>query len=301
MRRAGRKDLRRNAGSRSEHRRVFVSSEGYKTEVQYMRELLRQSEILGLHGRVEVVILNRYETDSGLSHPDQVIGMTADYMEFLSSDRCSVGLFLSKVLDSAGNPGRAGVRELSRDEGFRSLCTDGYVADMERARVYAASFMFERGFPIDPVFEDQFYSKDSDVVCVIIDRDTDDGRTPERYADYKRSCENNGFRLFVTNPKFEFWILMHQEDDGPLASISDSRNPSAATDRVMGSRGMDKDHLDFERIVGNLSLAMENAKGFTFTAEELENRVGTNMPGLIHLLEGDVTRSMQCSGEIVLG
>ena len=115
MRRAGRKDLRRNAGSRSEHRRVFVSSEGYKTEVQYMRELLRQSEILGLHGRVEVVILNRYETDSGLSHPDQVIGMTADYMEFLSSDRCSVGLFLSKVLDSAGNPGGGPESESCRE------------------------------------------------------------------------------------------------------------------------------------------------------------------------------------------
>ena len=301
MRRAGRKNLRRNPYERSEYRRVFVSSEGYKTEIQYMRELLRQSEVLGLHGRVEVVILNRYETDSGLSHPDQVIRMTADYMEFLSSDKCSVGLFLSKVLDSAGNPGRVAVRELSKDEGFRSLCTDGYIADMERAREYAVAFMSERGYQVNPVFEDQFYSKDTDVVCIIIDRDADDGRTPERYADYMSSCENNGFRLFVTNPKFEFWILMHQEDDGSLVSIADSRNPSAATDRVMDSRGMDKDHLDFEGIVGNLYLAMENAKRFTFTAKELENRVGTNMPGLIHLLEEDMTRPMPCSGEIVLG
>ena len=301
MRRAGRKNLRRNSVDRSEYRRVFVSSEGYKTEIQYMRELLRQSEVLGLHGRVEVVILNRYETDSGLSHPDQVIGMTADYMEFLSSGRCSVGLFLSKVLDSAGNPGRTAVKELSRDEGFRSLCTDGYVADMESAGEYAISFMSERGFHVNPVFEDQFYSKDTDVVCIIIDRDADDGRTPECYADYMSSCEKNGFRLFVTNPKFEFWILMHQEDDGSLVSIADSRNPSAATDRVMDSRGMDKGHLDFEGIVGNLYLTMENAKRFKFTVKELENRVGTNMPDLIHLLEGGMTSPMSCSGEIVLG
>ena len=301
MRRAGRKNIGRNPYERSEYRRVFVSSEGYKTEIQYMRELLRQSEVLGLHGRVEVVILNRYETDSGLSHPDQVIGMTADYMEFLSSGRCSVRLFLSKVLDSAGNPGRAAVKELSKDEGFRSLCTGGYVADMESAGEYAISFMSERGFHVNPVFEDQFYSKDTDLVCIIIDRDADDGRTSERYADYMRSCENNGFKLFVTNPKFEFWILMHQEDDGSLVSIADSRNPSAATDRVMDSRGMDKDHLDFEGIVGNLYIAMENAKRFTFTVKELENRVGTNMPDFIHLLEGGMTSPMSCSGEFVLG
>ncbi len=286
MRRAGSKNLHRSAGTRETFRRVFVACEGHRSEIDYLRELLRQSEVLGLHGRVEVIILDRYETDSGLSYPSHVIQMTADHMRYLSTGECSVRMFLSMVRSSAGENGRSAVKALSHDPMFEMLCTGDRIGCIEEATEYAIGFMHKRGFDVSLDFDDQMYDPRTDVVCIIIDRDAGKARPRENYQEFIESCDEKGFRLFVTNPKFEFWVLMHLDNiHVELMAIAGDRNPSAATDRVMESRGLSKGDIDFEMILGGLDTAMEHSKEFLLTPDRLEDTVGTNLPKFIDLLK----------------
>lgn len=286
MKRAGSKSLGRPTDARAVSRRVFVACEGHRSEIDYLLQVLKMSEVLGLNGRVEMIVLDRYETDSGLSHPMHVIRMTADHMEYLATERCSEDLFLSRVRASAGESGRSDVRALSRDPVFRSLIADGYVTSIADAMEYAVSFMSDRGFEISVDLDSQMYNPVEDYVCIVIDRDAGDERPGKSYREFIDSCDDRGYKLFVTNPKFEFWILMHLPDiSEDLKSIADDRNPSAATDRVMRSRGLEKGRIDFEAIVAGLWTAMDNARPFTHTLDELEGSVGTNLPSFIELLE----------------
>ena len=90
----------------------------------------------------------------------------------------------------------------------------------------------------------------------------------------------------MTNPKFEFRVLMHLDNiHDELMAIAGDRNPSAATDRVMESRGLSKGDIDFEMILGGLDTAMEHSKEFLLTPDRLEDTVGTNLPKFIDLLK----------------
>ena len=296
MRRAGSKTLGRQPGTRERFRRVFVACEGHKSEIEYLRELLRQSEVLGLRGRVEVIILDRYETDSGLSYPMQVIQMTADHMEYLATDRCSENLFLSIVRASAGTGCRGDVKELSRDPIFWEMCENGYVRSVSDATEYATEFMSKRGYEISLSIDYQMYDSSEDYVCIVIDRDAGKERPEKNYREFIDACTARDFKLFVTNPKFEFWILMHLPDIcDELEAIAGDRNPSAATDRVMKSRGLVKGKMDFEEIVSGLNNAMNNSRSFHRSLEDLEASVGTNLSEFIGLLERGEPGRLQSS------
>lgn len=65
------------------------------------------------------------------------------------------------------------------------------------------------------------------------------------------------------------------------------RNPFAKMKRCMSSRGMEKKNPDYQSLIPWLNVAMNNAEGFTYTPEELESKVGTNMPDLIHDLRNN--------------
>ncbi len=55
------------------------------------------------------------------------------------------------------------------------------------------------------------YSEDFDRVCFIIDRDKD-SFTKEQYDYVLGKCHEHNFGFYLTNPCFEFWLLLHFDD-----------------------------------------------------------------------------------------
>ena len=54
------------------------------------------------------------------------------------------------------------------------------------------------------------YSPEIDEVCLIVDRDKGNfSRT--QYEQVSEKCLQKGYRLFVSNPTFEFWLLLHTD------------------------------------------------------------------------------------------
>ena len=55
------------------------------------------------------------------------------------------------------------------------------------------------------------YSEDIDKMCLIVDRDKKSFKE-EQYNYVKEECERKNFKLYVTNPCFEFWLLLHFDE-----------------------------------------------------------------------------------------
>jgi len=51
------------------------------------------------------------------------------------------------------------------------------------------------------------FDKELDSVCIIIDRNVNNLK--DRYSEFYTTCNEKGYRLFVSNPDFELWLLLH--------------------------------------------------------------------------------------------
>lgn len=52
------------------------------------------------------------------------------------------------------------------------------------------------------------YNEEIDYICLIVDRDKN-SFTSKQYRYVKSKCEIANFKFYVTNPCFEFWLMLH--------------------------------------------------------------------------------------------
>lgn len=279
------RDLGRPKDTRDVRNRIFIACEGYRTEVDYFTELVRRSKGLGIRGMVEVIVMNRHDRDVGLSDPARVLELMRDHMDFLSTGRCSLGLFAGVVADAAGKDNVDAASAVLSDPRFTVLVEGGFITDIDRAKDVASMILLENGIRVPIVMHRQQYRPETDMVCIVVDRDAGDERDSARYARFLDGCASTGYMPIVTNPMFELWILMHEPDaSGDMEAVRTSRNPAATLKKRMKERGLDKRRLDHPSIVKRIGTAMANSEGFVHTPRELESEVGTNVPVLIRMM-----------------
>lgn len=59
------------------------------------------------------------------------------------------------------------------------------------------------------------YDENIDKICLVIDRDKDSFISTPNNRQYEyvvKTCKKKGFGLYVTNPCFEFWLLLHFDE-----------------------------------------------------------------------------------------
>ena len=59
------------------------------------------------------------------------------------------------------------------------------------------------------------FSKEIDSICLIVDRDEDSFLCTSEHEQYHyviEKCHEHGIQFFITNPCFEFWLLMHFDE-----------------------------------------------------------------------------------------
>jgi hypothetical protein len=58
-------------------------------------------------------------------------------------------------------------------------------------------------------------------IWLVIDRETESARPAEKLAELHNKCKKEKYKLAVSNPKFEYWILLHYEDGKDINNGSD--------------------------------------------------------------------------------
>lgn len=130
------------------------------------------------------------------------------------------------------------------------------------------------------------YEKDFDTLCLVVDRD------PESFFEWQfdkvlETCDKNGFRFLISNPNFEFWLLLHFKE--VLGIDSDKiRQNKRITDSKSSVRFIPnelrkllgkyrKNNYDAEALIRKIDTAIANEKHFAETVPKLKNEIGSNI------------------------
>jgi len=135
------------------------------------------------------------------------------------------------------------------------------------------------------------FDRSYDKVCIIVDRDKQSFKS-DQYDYVREQCQKHQFNLYVSNPCFEFWLLLHYPDADKLdkQAILENRRVTSKkklTEKLLSEKliGYKKNLLNFECIKDKIDLAIEQEKSFCEDIEELKTELGTNVGLLITIMK----------------
>lgn len=115
---------------------------------------------------------------------------------------------------------------------------------------------------------DLTYDQDFDEICLIVDRDRNSFISrPEndQYQYVLDECKKFGFKFFVTNPNFEFWLLLHFDEVFNLDNDKLLANPKVSAKRRYTEyelcklyKGYKKSSYKADELVRNIGVAVRN-------------------------------------------
>lgn len=275
---------RLNAGNRFERpetqsikRVVFLSVEGEVTERRYFEFVRESRETLGIKSVVEIHVLRRGDSSSS---PEKVVELLENYLEVRNNNDFLAEVdklelkhydkeFIHKYLEA---PDTIDVKEKRQFEGF-----------LKEEQLDLAYLLFLNKFKGSD-------NGENDVFGIVIDRDAGN-HSPENMARIFDECDEKGYRCFLTNPRFEFWLLLHVADvksEYPdelekMLDFNDETVDKHLLEKTGGGKKIQRKTFD-TYFLPNIDTAIERANGLCTSRNELLDQLGSTLGELFELL-----------------
>lgn len=206
---------------------IFLSVEGNETEASYLSFVNKYRDTLDIKACVHIHTLKRAKSDTK-SAPRDVLELLEEYVDIRNT--------------------------INLPERIRNLIPDTYSEEFIRAYLeekeildFSQKKQFEfllRKAGIDLAYEHFLhkYTGEDDVFGIVIDRDHD-AHTITQLRDIMKQCTENGYKIFITTPLFEFWLLLHLADikkDYPDRLEDFQKNPKTSNKHTMVSYEVSK-------------------------------------------------------------
>lgn len=128
------------------------------------------------------------------------------------------------------------------------------------------------------------YEKDFDSICIIIDRDRE-SFTEKQYDLVLDICKENKYKLGITNPCFEFWLLLHLTDckeynvDDIVKNKKVSKNGKTFMEKCLTEKlgSYNKKRLKFQPFKHKIATAIENETIYVEDIQKLKNGIGSSI------------------------
>lgn len=275
---------RLNAGNRFERpetqsikRVVFLSVEGEVTERRYFEFVRESRETLGIKSVVEIHVLRRGDSSSS---PEKVVELLENYLEVRNNNDFLAEVdklelkhydkeFIHKYLEA---PDTIDVKEKRQFEGF-----------LKEEQLDLTYLLFLNKFKGSD-------NGENDVFGIVIDRDAGN-HSPENMARIFDECDEKGYRCFLTNPRFEFWLLLHVADvksEYPdelekMLDLNDETVDKHLLEKTGGGKKIQRKIFD-TYFLPNIDTAIERANGLCTSRNELLDQLGSTLGELFELL-----------------
>jgi hypothetical protein len=250
----------------------FISVEGVATEVEYLQGLSDYRTELGINALVNIEVLRR-KTKDGYSAPEQVIELLEEY---LSLREAGNNIF-PDIPDEIKN-------NFSPDFIQLYIETPGSISPKERNRFELA--LRKTGYDLAYRKYLSKYTSNFDEFCILIDRDAG-SHSSEDMNFILQYCKENNYRCFITNPCFEFWLLLHfsdvyEEYSDQLDLIRENKKVSNAHTFVSNELSVKAHHgkkgIAFkEKYLPHIEEAIIRAAKFASDNEALITDIGCNI------------------------
>ena len=275
---------RLNAGNRFERpetqsiKRVdFLSVEGEVTERRYFEFVRESRETLGIKSVVEIHVLRRGDSSSS---PEKVVELLENYLEVRNNNDFLAEVdklelkhydkeFIHKYLEA---PDTIDVKEKRQFEGF-----------LKEEQLDLTYLLFLNKFKGSD-------NGENDVFGIVIDRDAGN-HSPENMARIFDECDEKGYRCFLTNPRFEFWLLLHVADvksEYPdelekMLNFNDETVDKHLLEKTGGGKKIQRKTFD-TYFLPNIDTAIERANGLCTSRNKLLDQLGSTLGKLFELL-----------------
>ena len=134
-----------------------------------------------------------------------------------------------------------------------------------------------------------------DKICLIVDRDKESFLAlpgNNQYDYVLRTCQEKGFGFYVSNPCFEFWLLLHFDEVFELDWDKLLENPQVTAKRRYTEYelrkllpGYRKSNYKTETLMKRIEKAINNEEKFCEEPDELRDKVGSNVGKVIKELK----------------
>lgn len=253
----------------------FISVEGNTTEKEYFDGISKYRVRLGINAKVNVEVLRRSGKDTN-SAPEQVVELLEEYLRLRKEGK---GDMLNDIPPE--------FRQLYSDEFIQTYLNCPEDIPRKQRNKFCTELK-KLGYDINYRKYLAKYQQDMDEFCVMLDRDMNT-HSEANMSECIRHCKKEGYRCFVANPCFEFWLLLHLSDvklEYNLDDIKENKKISDAhtfvSKEVSTKARHGKSGIKFEQnYLTKVEVAVERAKEFASEEEQLIENIGCNLWKLI--------------------
>lgn len=290
-------------------KKYFLVYEGSDTEVIYFDAIRSLREDIGINPLIELIPIIRSFSEEGWSNPKKILDRIIENLQESKEQSISYESLLNRIMDYlyetkvittskvlARNIWKT-MQQACDEQLQKSL--DDMVGNIESACNTLIGALKEE-YEVVNIVEDisgiikdggLTYEEGFDQICLIVDRDKDSFLSMPENNQYKYvldKCREMGFQFCVTNPCFEFWLLLHFDEVFDLNEEKLLKNLKVTAKRRYAEDELrkicprySKSFYHAEALVKNIDKAIENEKKFCEDIEKLEYSVGSNIGKLI--------------------
>ena len=278
--------------------KYFLIYEGEVTEPMYFNGIIVNREKLAIKQSLSLISVLRSLDDSSKSHPKYVLKMANDIKSQSAENVISKENLYKCIVDYIKNEDISNKEELiniakNYIENYANdlieLCEiDNIIMDIYKDDVFQniASEIIDY-LEIQRIILD--YNSEIDVINLIVDRDKGNFKS-DQYDNLVNKCSENNIKLYVSNPCFEVWLLMHFEEFDNLdfdkllenKRVSARKSSRKYSDKMLSEIiGYDKSNLNFDIFVTKIDDAIKREKKYCENVEGLKDKIGSNVGILI--------------------
>lgn len=286
-------------------KKYYLIYEGSKTEMQYFNGISQNKDYLDIDSLIEIVPILRSYNEEDWSNPKKILDKLIEYINEKNTDSLSADTFTDKVIDWLLDEqiiGECGIynKYNIKYELIKLFDSSASKVNLNECLEKVSDFLTQNLNISDSIVQikeyvkNQFvtYERGYDKICLIADRDKQSFKK-EQYEYVVSTCAENDYNLYISNPCFEFWLLLHFDEilDIDKKLLLENKKESARKrflekqlSDLMG--GYSKNNIKFDMLVNRVENAIENEKNFCEDIDELKENLGCNIGLLI--------KEMQC-------
>lgn len=294
-------------------RKYFLVYEGKETEEIYFEGVSQNRSMIGINPLIELVPVVRSYSEEGWSNPKKIVDRMLLNLEESRLGIVSYETLLNWFMDYLYEEKilvNSKAKAKSLWQTLEWICSEKLqitlaepVVDLEETcKMLAEYFQDKEGY--EQIVDDVpriirnraiTYAEGFDKICFVVDRDRESFVAHEDNNQYEyvlKKCRENGFGFYLTNPCFEFWLLLHFDDVEQLDEIKLFNNPKITakrryTEQELRKRmtGYTKSSYDVDWFMNRIHIAIQNEKTYCEDIEKLEYSVGSRVGLLIEELK----------------
>lgn len=297
-------------------KKYFLVYEGAETEDIYFEGVNENRQKIGINPLIELVPMTRSYSEEGWSNPKKILDRVMKNLYESKTGQISYETLMNWVMDYFYDEGiltTSKVRKRSMWQTLEWFCTQklgvdksDVVGDLEKACEEIARYLEEEASmenvidDVPKIIRDRAitYAEGIDKICFIFDRDKESFVSKPENSQYEyvlNTCKENGFGFYLTNPCFEFWLLLHFDDISDLVPSELLENRKVRTKRryteqmlreKMSSNksNYNKSSYDVGWFIERIDTAIQNEKKYCEGEDELEHAIGSRIGVLIQEL-----------------